>query len=339
MRSIILYNLVLCILLTGCTNKQKHSTIIGGADGTTEILIANNNPEIKDSSVVDSTAQKYDIDAPIPLSEIEQYNKRVTLKRMPNVSITHPDAYKIRTQKPVYTTKTEQITLDVINVDAPSAEPEYHWMEQWENGKWTEFPFIDNLGFAGVGRDLSKGDTLPEHISMSEFKNLLEPNKYKVHFYVFANIYTYCTITDNSIQPVKNSEMKGAFNFHVLDSKNDSLRILFENHTNLSVQPVFLPSVGTDELYSVHPYARSGWVGEAEWMKSHALLKGGEAMLFSLPVSWDINRLQTPHDKENFKAGKLTPGKYKIGLQIEVYMETEFNVEYSPIPLKPAEAT
>lgn len=311
MRSVILYNLLLCILFTGCTNKQKQSTIIADAD-----------------------TQQYDIDAPIPLSEIEQYNKRVTLKRIPNVTITHPNAYKIRTQKPIYTTKTQQITLDVINVNAPSAEPGYHRMEQWENGKWTEFPFIDNLAFAGVGRDLSKGDTLPEVINMSEFKNLLEPNKYKAHLYVFANIYTYCDVTDNRIRPVKNSEMKGAFTFRVLDSKNDSLRILFENHTNLPVQPVFLPSVGTDELYSVHPYARSGWIGEAEWMKSHALLKGGEAILFSLPVSWDTNGLQSRHDKESFKAGILAPGKYKIGLQIEVYMETEFKVEYSPIPLK-----
>lgn len=327
MRSVILYNLLLCILFTGCTNKQKQSTIIGGADGTTEIVIA------------DADTQQYDIDAPIPLSEIEQYNKRVTLKRIPNVTITHPDAYKIRTQKPVYTTKTNQITLDVINVNAPSAEPEYHRMEQWENGKWTEFPFIDNLAFAGVGRDLSKGDTLPEVINMSEFKYLLEPNKYKIHFYVFANIYTYCTVTDKSIQSVKNSEMKGAFTFRVLDSKNDSLRILFENHTNLPVQPVYLPSVGTDELYNVHPYARSGWVGEVEWMKSHALLKGGEAMLFSIPISWDTNGLQSRHDKESFKAGILAPGKYKIGLQIEVYMETEFKVEYSPIPLQPTEIT
>lgn len=327
MRSVILYNLLLCILLTGCTNKQKQPTIIGGASGTTEITIA------------DTDTQQYDIDAPIPLSEIEQYNKRVTLKRIPNVTITHPDAYKIKTQKPVYTTKTNEIILDVINVDAPSAELEYHRMEQWENGEWIEFPFIDNMGFAGVGRTLSKGDTLPEHISMSEFKYLLEPNKYKIHFYVFANIYTYCTVTDNSIQSVKNSEMKGAFNFRVLNSKNDSLHILFENHTNLSVQPIFLPSVGTDELHNVHPYARSGWIGEVKWMKSHALLKGGEAMLFSIPISWDTNGLQSRHDKESFKAGILAPGKYKIGLQIEVYMETEFKVEYSPIPLQSTEAT
>ena len=68
-------------------------------------------------------------------------------------------------------------------------------------------------------------------------------------------------------------------------------------------------------------------------MKSHALLKGGEAMLFSIPISWDTNGLQSRHDKESFKAGILAPGKYKIGLQIEVYMETEFKVEYSPIPL------
>lgn len=70
--------------------------------------------------------------------------------------------------------------------------------------------FIDNLAFAGVGRDLSKGDTLPEHIHMSEFKYPLKPNKYQVHFYVFSNIYTYCNLTDMGIQPVKGTEMQGA---------------------------------------------------------------------------------------------------------------------------------
>ena len=60
MRPVILYNLLLCILLTGCTNKQKQPTIIGSASGTTEIAIA------------DTDTQQYDIDAPIPLSEIEQ---------------------------------------------------------------------------------------------------------------------------------------------------------------------------------------------------------------------------------------------------------------------------
>lgn len=268
-----------------------------------------------------------DIDFPLSLSEIERYESRVHIQRLPDVAITHPDAYKIRTQKPVYSPSTKRITLDVINVDAPSAEPEDRFMKHWKNGKWETFPFIDDIAFLGVGRDLSKGDTLPEYIHMSEFKYPLKPNKYQVHFYVFSNIYTYCNLTDTDIQPVSGTEMQGAFSFRVLESGNDSIRILFENHTNLSVQPVFLPSVGTDELYMVHPYARSGWSGEADYMKKCAHLEAGEAMLFTIPVLWDVKRITDPNYKKQFSTGKLSPGKYKIGLQLEIYMNTEFEVK------------
>lgn len=271
--------------------------------------------------------QGQDIDSPISLAEIKKYESRVRIQRLPDVAITHPDAYKIRTQQPVYSPQTKKIILDIINVDAPTAEPEYFWLKQWEKGKWVNFPFIDHLIFAGVGRDLAKGDTLPETIQMSLFKNRLRPNRYQVHFYVFANIYTYGILTADSMQPVKGSELKGAFDFRIVASDTDSIRILVENHTNLSVQPVFLPSVGTDELYTVHPLARSGWVGEADYMKSCALLKGGEAMLFSIPIAWDSRRISNPNERERYKAGKLSPGKYKIGLQLEVYMDTEFEVK------------
>lgn len=268
-----------------------------------------------------------DIDFPLSQTEIEKYESRVHIRRLPNVTVTHPDAYKIRTQQPAYSPSTKRITLDVINVDAPAAEPEYHWMKHWKDGKWEEFPFIDNLAFAGVGRDLSKGDTLPEYIHMSEFKYPLKPNKYQVHFYVFSNIYTYCNLTDTGIQPVQGTEMQGAFNFRVLESGNDSIRILFENHTNLSVQPMYFPSIGTDELYMMHPLARSGSSYEVEYMKSHARMEAGEAMLFSIPVSWDVNRITDPNYKKQFSAGKLSLGKYKIGLQLEIYMNTEFEVK------------
>lgn len=268
-----------------------------------------------------------DIDSPLSLAEIEKYESRVRLQRLPDVAVTYPDAYKIKTQQSVYSPQTKEIILNVMNINAPTAEPEYFWLKQWEKGKWVDFPFIDNLVFAGVGRDLAKGDTLPEPIRMSIFKNRLKPNRYQVHFYVFANIYTYGILTADSMLPVKGSELKGAFDFRIVASGSDSIRILFENHTNLSVQPVFLPSVGTDELYSVHPLARSGWVGEADYMKSCALLGGGEAMLFTIPVAWESSRISDPHRKEQYKSGRLAPGKYKIGLQVEVYMDTEFEVK------------
>lgn len=76
-----------------------------------------------------------------------------------------------------------------------------------------------------------------------------------------------------------------------------------------------------------HPFARSGWSGEADYMKSRALLKGGEAILFTIPVSWDVNRITDKNYKKQFMTGKLLPGKYKIGLQLEIYMDTEFEVK------------
>lgn len=268
-----------------------------------------------------------DIDFPLSHSEIEKYESRVRIQRLSDVPITYPDAYKIRTQKPVYPPSTRKITLDVINIDAPTAEPEYHRMKHWKGGKWVEFPFIDNLAWAGVGRDLAKGDTLPEYIHMSEFKYPLKPNKYQAHFYVFANIYTYCNLTEKNIEPVTDTEMQGAFCFRVLKSDNDSIHILFENHTNLSVQPVFLPSVGTDEKYMAHPLARSGWSGEVNYMKKRYLLNGGQAILFTIPVSWDIKHITDANYRKQFSSGRLSPGKYKIGLQLEIYMNTEFEVK------------
>lgn len=77
----------------------------------------------------------------------------------------------------------------------------------------------------------------------------------------------------------------------------------------------------------VHPFARSGWTGEANYMRSRARLETGETMLFSIPVSWDVKRITDPNYKKRFSAGKLSPGKYKIGLQLEIYMNTEFEVK------------
>lgn len=267
------------------------------------------------------------IDLPLSRPEIEKYESRVRIQRLPDVSVTHPDAYKIRTRQAVYSPSAKQITLDVINMNAPTAEMEYHWIEHWKNGKWEEFPFINNLAFAGPGQNLEKGDTLPEHISISEFKYPLKPNKYQVHFYVIANIYTYCHLASKDIQPVYGTELQGAFDFRVLESGNDSIRILFENHTNLPVQPVFFPSVGTDESYMAHPFARSGWSSEADYMKCRARLEGGGAMLFTIPVSWDVNHITDPNYKRQFNTGRLFSGKYKIGLQLKIYMDTEFEVK------------
>ena len=282
--------------------------------------------------------QAQDIDFPLSLSEIEKYESRIRIQRLPAVTITHADAYKIRTRQPVYSPRTKEIVLDIINMDGPTAELEYHNLKQMVNGKWLGFPFIDNLVFAIGGRDLSKGDTLPEHIRMSEFKYPLKPNRYQANFYVFANIHTYCNLTGKSIVSIKETEMDGAFAFKVLPSNNDSIRILFENHTNLEVQPVFFPSISTDERYMVHPFARSGWIGEANYMKSRARLKGGEAILFTIPVSWDVNRITDRNDTKDGRYIEVTgtseieivPDRIHYIIEIREYFEEEFDGRSKP---------
>lgn len=51
--------------------------------------------------------------------------------------------------------------------------------------------------------------------------------------------------------------------------------------------------------------------------------------LFYIPrrrLSINLRNLNKNY-KKRFMSGKLLPGKYKIGLQLEIYMDTEFEVK------------
>ena len=78
--------------------------------------------------------QSQDIDFPLSQSEIEKYESRVRMQRLPDVNITHADAYRIETRQPVYSPQTKRIVVDVINVNGPTAELAYHHLKQWKNG-------------------------------------------------------------------------------------------------------------------------------------------------------------------------------------------------------------
>ena len=314
--------------LVSCTLRQQKekNEASSSAQKNTDQFVDNTKMTSKADKTLESIP-KMDIDSPISIYEIVKYGERVSLMYVKNVPITYPNTYKIYTEKALYAQDIKQIQLNIYNMDGPIAEPEYHRLEKWNNGKWEVFPFRDNLAFAGGGRDLKQGMTLTDLISMSEFKNPLTPGRYKVHFYVYTNIYTYCELTDTAVLPIEDTIITGAFDFKTIQSANDSIHVLFKNHTNLRIQPMFLPSVGTDELYSVHPLARSGWIDEHKWMERHASIEAGRGILFSIPVSWDVKRLDKSPDTERFLSGRLAPGKYKLGLGIEVYMETEFRVE------------
>lgn len=151
MKTIILFAILSGVVCLSCTNKRqqsqpeatpdKESVIIGGNDTVTDIQVST----AENDTIL--SLQAGDIDFPSSQSEIEKYESRVRMQRLPDVNITHADAYRIETQQPVYSPQTKQIVLDVINVDGPTAEPECHHLKQWENGKWVKFPFIDNLVF------------------------------------------------------------------------------------------------------------------------------------------------------------------------------------------------
>lgn len=56
-----------------------------------------------------------------PAGGVAEYRKRMALQRFTGVPVTHPDAYKIETQQPVYAPRVTRVVLDVINLDAPAA--------------------------------------------------------------------------------------------------------------------------------------------------------------------------------------------------------------------------
>ena len=248
------------------------------------------------------------------------------IHRLPDVPVTHTDAYKIRMRQPVYPPETEQLVLDVINVDGPTVYPEYHALQQREEEKWVEFPFRGDISFAGVGRELFKGDTLPEYISADEFQYPFTPNRYRALFYVSAIVCTYFNWTDKGIAPVEGTELDGAIGFKVLASNNDSVRMVFENHTNWDIRSRFVPIVGTEEVYAVHPLCF--FDSSVPIPAKEITLKGGEALSISVPAFWNVASVKKEH-QQRFASGKLLPGKYKVSLSVHIYMDTEFEISGS----------
>lgn len=171
-----------------------------------------------------------DIDFPLSRREIEKYESRVRLCRQADVAITHPDAYLLRTSKAVYPDTVKIINLTIMNRNAPPTEPQDPWLMVWEKGKWVRFPFKPNISFAGIGRLLTEGKSLPEEIRLSAYQNPLQSGKrYQANIYVSTDLDTYCILDGQKIRPVSGTEHKEAFTFRVLESAADSLRILFEN--------------------------------------------------------------------------------------------------------------
>lgn len=280
--------------------------------------------------------QAQDIDSPLSVKEIGNYKNRVTIKRLTDVAMTHPDAYRIQTEEKVYSPKIKKIYYDYINVSGPTASPEERCkLFYWKDSKWQEMPMKDFV-IAGVGMDLNVGDTIQKWFFPAEYFQLplSVASRYKYQTTVNTRLKTIFEVRKDSICSVKSSEQDGAFTFKVLDSRNDSIRILMENHTNLTVVPWSLPDIShVGRGDAVHPYAASGWSGESDYMRKNWTLKPGAALLFTIPLRWDVNKLGK-YDRERYKQGQLTDGKYEASLLCDVRMTTEFEVNDS-VPLPP----
>lgn len=85
-----------------------------------------------------------------------------------------------------------------------------------------------------------------QDIDLSAYQNPLQSGKrYQANIYVSTDLDTYCILDRQKIRPVSGTEHKETFTFRVLESADDSPRILFENHTNLTVVPLLNSHSGT----------------------------------------------------------------------------------------------
>lgn len=278
---------------------------------------------------VDTYAQ--DIESPLSVKEIGNYKNRVSIKRLTDVAITHPDAYRIQTEKKMYSPKIKKIYYDYINVSGPTASPEDRCkLDYWKDGKWIAMPMKDYV-IAGVGMELNVGDTIQRRFFPAQYFKLplSIASRYQLMSNVSTRLKTTFEVRKDGIHSVESTNKNGAFTFKVLDSRNDSICILVENHTNLVVVPNYLPDMshaGKGDV--VHPYATSGWRGEYDYMTKNWVLRPGMSLLFSIPLRWDVNKLGK-YDRERYKSGRLAEGRYEASLLCDVWMKTEFEVHDS----------
>ena len=278
-----------------------------------------------------------DIESPLSVKEIGNYKNRVSIKRQTDVAITHPDAYRIQTEEKVYSPKIKKIYYDYINVSGPTASPEDRCkLNYWKDGKWIAMPMKDYV-IAGVGMNLNVGDTIQKMFFPAAYFKLplTVASKYQLMSNVSTRLKTSFEVRKDGIHSVESTHKNGAFTFKVLDSRNDSIRILVENHTNLTVVPNYLPDMSYEGKGDVvHPYASSGWRGEYDYMTKNWVMRPGMSLLFSIPLRWDVNKLGK-YDRERYKSGRLAEERYEASLLCDVWMKTEFEVNDStPLPPK-----
>ena len=111
---------------------------------------------------------------------------------------------------------------------------------------------MDGLVSSRPGRDLKEGDSLAGIIGNTMLEQPLANGCYRASLQLSTNLSARCTLDAEGIHPAPDDDgRERAFVLRILPSTGDSLHILLENHTNLPVQPRFLPAIGTDELLTL----------------------------------------------------------------------------------------
>lgn len=302
-RGVILF---VCILLVGsCTRNVKEQQGMEYDDSFTEIHF---------------------IDSPKVHTGMSFFKHNISVKRTENVSVTYEDMYKILLQSKVYPHETNKISFNICNLNGPTVEVGKQSVEQWNGLHWELFPYQDNVIFADMTMALPKGDTIKNHISVQLFKNPLVPSIYKINIPVLFRVNIPFTLTEDSI--LTNSRRNYPWGVQVLNSANDSIRLLVENFTDLDIQPCSFPYIREEnKMYSMHPLTTFFKREQSDWLQKHALLKGGETLLINIPAFWNVSDLEELQNKQKYSFGKLPQGRYILEFSLEIYLTAQFKVK------------
>ncbi len=251
----------------------------------------------------------------------------VVLHKLDGTPVTHPDAYRLHAAPTTNADGKRSIRLEIVNTDGPTASPGQYRLERREEGRWQEVPFVDGLVSSRPGRDLKEGDSLAGIIGNTMLEQPLANGCYRASLQLSTNLSARCTLDAEGIHPAPDDDgRERAFVLRILPSTGDSLHILLENHTNLPVQPRFLPAIGTDELLTLHPLTHTGGQAETDYMATHARLQGGQSLRVDIPATWEPAALPDASLQERFASGTLPPGEYLVRLPLLVFTHACFSI-------------
>lgn len=267
-------------------------------------------------------------------------NELIHIRKGEDVGITKRSMYTMKAGQEYYPFLSDKpFKATIYYLSGPEATAGAHFLlEYWENDKWIQVPFTDNLAFADVGYKFSLGATL-DYVAGSElFKYTLKPGKYRIVTYVTVELFTEFDIADRSSvrTSVRSSNAKAPFELSVtsaaLQNKKDSILLTINNHSDM---PVFLtmypqlsmPGCAEKSRVVYHPAIWNMSSTCANVLHKATQTAGGSSLQFCIPAQWDI-RQSYPNLNKNERAdhnkGHLEYGHYKYRILLGVILSAEF---------------